>query len=260
MNWNSFIYACQSLEAQEIRYAVITIVKIDAHVPQEVGSKMIVTAEGLHSGTIGGGKLEAKGIELGKAALNHELENPSMIRIDLNKDLGMVCGGVATVFIETSTPKKWNIALYGAGHVGQALARILKDFECQIFCIDMRKEWLDKLPQASNLRSIHCANFASVPTTLPADTYHVIATQGHVFDLEVVREVLKLKHPPYIGVIGSKVKARNVRATLISEGFLESETQRFFCPMGLPFGNNTPAEIAVSISSQLLQIRDSVLQ
>jgi xanthine dehydrogenase accessory factor len=254
MIFREFIDACHALDLEGVPYGVVTMIKIDAHVPQEVGAKMIVTAEGLHAGTIGGGKIEAKGITLAQAQLESR-EAAKMHRIDLNQDLGMVCGGVATIFIETTNRAAWTIALYGAGHVCQALAKLLTTFSCQLICVDVRQEWLDKLPDHPRLKKILATDMASVPGSLPNDTYHVIATQGHLFDLAVVREVLKMKKAPYAGVIGSKVKARTIRATLMSEGFSESEVHSFFCPMGLPIGNNTPAEIAVSIAAQLLEKR-----
>ena len=255
MMFREFIDACHALDLDGIPYSVVTIVKIDAHVPQEVGAKMIVTAAGLHAGTIGGGKLEAKGIALAQAQIESR-ESAKLHRIDLTLDLGMVCAGVATIFIETTNQATWTIALYGAGHVCQALARLLTTISCQLICVDVRQEWLDKLPDHPRLKKILTSDMSAIPNSLPIDTYHVIATQGHVFDLAVVREVLKMKTAPYAGVIGSKVKARKIRATLMSEGFSESEVQSFFCPMGLAIGNNTPPEIAVSIVAQLLEKRD----
>lgn len=255
MIFSEFISTCHALELENSSYAVVTLIKIDAHVPQEVGAKMIVTAKGLHAGTIGGGKLEAKAIELAQAQLTHS--TGQLHKIDLNKDLGMVCGGVATLFIESSQHKSWNIAIYGAGHVGQALVNLLKTFACQLYWVDSRQEWLDKQPDHGRLKKILSTNLSTVPPTLPEGSYHIIATPGHAFDLDVLRSVLKLKDVPYIGVIGSKVKARTIRATLLKDGFTAEDTERFHCPMGLPIGNNTPAEIAVSIAAQILERRGS---
>jgi xanthine dehydrogenase accessory factor len=255
MIFSEFISACHSLEQESYSYAVVTLIKIDAHVPQEVGAKMIVTKMGLHTGTIGGGKLEAKAIELAKLQLT--ASEAQLHKIDLNKDLGMVCGGVATIFIESSQHKGWNLAVYGAGHVGQALIQLLRTFACQLYWIDSRQDWLDKQPEHPRLKKIFTANLGDVPETLPDGTYHIIATPGHAFDLEVLKSVLKLKNTPYIGVIGSKVKARTIRASLMNEGFSQTDCERFHCPMGLPIGNNTPAEIAVSIAAQILERRDT---
>ena len=255
MIFSDFINSCHALDQDRIAYAVVTVIKIDAHVPQEVGAKMIVTDAGLHAGTIGGGKLEAKAIELATTQIKSNKAGAELHRIDLNQDLGMVCGGVATIFVESVNHATWTIAVYGAGHVGQALAHLLTTFACQLHVIDSRQEWLNKLPEHPRLKKTLAMNLGEIPTTLPRGTYHIIATPGHTFDLEVLKSVLKLDDTPYIGVIGSKVKARTIRASLMHEGFSEQDTQRFHCPMGLPIGNNTPSEVAVSIAAQILERR-----
>jgi xanthine dehydrogenase accessory factor len=236
------------------------MIRIDAHVPQEVGAKMIVIDKGLHAGTIGGGKLEARGIQLAQEQLKNKKSSANLHRIDLNQDLGMVCGGVATIFIETTNRDTWTVALYGAGHVGQALSNLLSTLSCQLVVIDTRPEWLDRIAQrhGARIKTILSDDMAKIPHALPENTYHVIATQGHAHDLVVLREALKNKKSPYIGVIGSTVKARKIRASLIEEGLSPEETTHFHCPMGLAIGNNTPAEIAVSITAQLLEKRDAM--
>ena len=255
MLFNDVIQICQDLNLAGTPYSVVTIVKIDAHVPQEVGAKMIVTLDGLYAGTIGGGKIEAKGILLAVEQITSGKSSAAMHRIDLNQDLGMICGGVATLFIEYANFASWTIAVYGAGHVGQALVNLFSTFSCQLISVDSREEWLAKIPEHPRLKKILSATMAEIPGTLPKDTYHVIATQGHIFDLVVLREVLKMGTASYIGVIGSTVKAKTIRATLMKEGFTEADTKSFYCPMGLPIGNNTPAEIAVSIAAQILEKR-----
>lgn len=259
MNLSEIVKTCHQLDLVGTSYSVVTMIRIDAHVPQEVGAKMIVTENGLHAGTIGGGKLEARGIKLAQEQLKDKKSHAALHKIDLNQDLGMVCGGVATIFIETTNHDSWTVAVYGAGHVGQALANLLSTLSCQVHVIDTRQEWLDKINQRSHsrLKTVLAEDMSKIPGSLPEQTYHVIATQGHTHDLVVLRECLKNQTAPYIGVIGSTVKARKIRATLMEEGFTKEDTSRFHCPMGLPIGNNTPAEIAISIVAQLLEKRDS---
>ena len=258
MKLSESIKTCHDLEQSGVSYALVSMIRIDAHVPQEVGAKMIVTAQGLHAGTIGGGKLEARGIQLAQEQLRLKNSPAQLYRIDLNRDLGMVCGGVATIFIETTVHDAWNIAIYGAGHVSQALTNLLASLNCRLTVVDSRKEWLAKITtrHGPRVNTILAENLATIPATFPEQTYHVIATPGHAHDLLVLREVLKEPKAPYIGVIGSTVKARKIRATLMEEGLSREDTERFHCPMGLPIGNNTPEEIAVSISAHLLQTRD----
>jgi xanthine dehydrogenase accessory factor len=257
VNLSQVIKTCHDLDLTGTSYALVTMIRIDAHVPQEVGAKMIVTAAGLHAGTIGGGKLEAKGIQLAQQQLVDKKHAAQLHRIDLNQDLGMVCGGVATIFIEATIHDSWSIAIYGAGHVSQALTNLLVSLNCQLTVTDTREDWLGKIKDrhGARVKTILTDDLAKIPATFPEKTYHVIATPGHVHDLVVVREALKLKSAPYIGVIGSIVKARKIRATLLEEGLTREETEQFHCPMGLPIGNNTPEEIAVSIAAHLLQTR-----
>lgn len=255
------MHSCRELGEKATPYAVVTLIKIDGHVPQEVGSKMIVTAQGHFAGTIGGGKFEAKGIELAQSQLKARTPTASLHRIDLSQDLGMACGGVGTIFIESINCKRWTIAVYGAGHVGQALAKVLSTLECDLIFADSRADWLGRIEEQfrDRVRTILADNLATVPASLPHDTFHVIATPGHLFDLVVLREVLNLGTAPYIGVIGSKVKARKVRATLLNEGFSENQVNSFYCPMGLDIGNNSPPEIAISIAAQLLEHRHNLV-
>jgi xanthine dehydrogenase accessory factor len=260
VNFSDIIKVCHELESTGQSYAVVTMIRIDAHVPQEVGAKMIVTPVGLHAGTIGGGKLEAKCIELAKHQLQQQHSHATLHKINLNQDLGMVCGGVATLFIESTNRDAWHVAIYGAGHVGQALTNVLASLQCHLTVVDSRSEWIQKIADRHGHRvnAIRVDDLSTIPSTLHHQTFHIIATPGHTHDLIVLSEVLKNKNAPYIGVIGSTVKARKIRATLLEEGWAMEDMSRFHCPMGLPIGNNTPAEIAISIAAQMLQTRKAL--
>ncbi|NBU42029.1 MAG: hypothetical protein EBS51_14760 [Planctomycetia bacterium] len=82
-------------------------------------------------------------------------------------------------------------------------------------------------------------------------------TQGHATDLPIVRRLLQDGRARFIGVIGSEPKARTMRSALMKEGFAEATVAGIHCPLGLAIGTNAPAEIAVSIAAQLLQVRDA---
>lgn len=66
----------------------------------------------------------------------------------------MTCGGVVTLLFEPFGPAPWRIALFGAGHVAQAVARLLVPLDCQVEVIDPRPEWLAKLPTALHIRAL----------------------------------------------------------------------------------------------------------
>ena len=217
---------------------------------------MLVTAQGIAVGTVGGGKIEARALT--EAALM--LQNGAASQFaswNLQTDLGMTCGGMARLFFETFNLSRWNIAIFGAGHVAQALVRVLLPLPCAITCFDSRGEWLERLPQAPNLRRVLTPDLPAEVEKLPPSTFVVLMTMGHATDLPILRELLP-RDFPYLGVIGSKTKGAALRRTLSQEGFSPEACARFFCPIGLPLGDNHPHEIAISIAAQLLQKRGEV--
>ena len=82
----------------------------------------------------------------------------------------------------------------------------------------------------------------------------MIATRGHLADTDCIRFALRTQ-AKYIGVVGSRKKVKFVRETMLAEGFEEDDLNRLTTPIGLPIGSETPAEIAVSIAAQLIQVR-----
>lgn len=244
-------------------FVTVTLVQPEGHVPQDIGAKAIIGSGGLLWGTVGGGRLEARAIEhaqkLIAAAETHGAAGapvPEMVRYDLQQDLGMVCGGAALVFYELAANRAWNIAVFGAGHVAQAVVPLIAGFDCNIWCIDHREEWLAKISERPNLHKVLAPDLPAWVWKLPENTFYLCITQGHATDLPVVRQILKRDKAAFIGVIGSVPKARTLRANLLQEGFTEVQISAIHCPVGLPIGNNAPAEIAVSIAAQLLQKRD----
>lgn len=257
-----YIQKAYELKSQGISFVTVTLVQPQGHVPQDRGAKAIVSFEGLLWGTVGGGRLEAQAIEHAKKMLERLNEapaagsiQPEWVQYDLQKDFNMVCGGMAALFYECSHSKTWNIAVFGAGHVAQAVVPLLSTFDAKIFCVDPRQEWLKKLPVKENIEKVELAEPAEFVAKLPARTFYLCVTQGHWTDLPVVKEILKRKDAGFVGVIGSVQKASTLRKTLKEEGFLEEQIQEIECPVGLPIGSNAPSEIAVSIAAQLLQRR-----
>jgi len=230
---------------------VVTLVAARGSAPQEVGAKALVTATGLDCGTVGGGKLEA-------AALRHAATllgtgQVELVTWNLQTDIGMTCGGVVTLLFEPFGPAPWRIALFGAGHVAQAVARLLVPLDCQVDVIDPRPEWLAKLPTALHIRARCDAEPASLVAGLPEGTFVAALTQGHTTDLPVLMAALRWGRFGYLGAIGSAVKAARMRRELEEAGL---DPTPLHCPIGLPLGRNEPAEIAISIVAQLLVLRD----
>ncbi|MCP4295408.1 MAG: xanthine dehydrogenase accessory protein XdhC [Proteobacteria bacterium] len=239
---------------------VVTVTLVDAKgsTPQDQGSKMLVTTEGLVFGTVGGGKVEKRSIEMAQEMLRPEYEGKTTQFVDwkLQKDVGMTCGGSVKLYFEALNCSNWEIVIFGAGHVANHLIPILAAMDCNITCIDMRQEWLDKLEDRINLRKIQTDVLESETGFIADNAYVLLMTQGHTFDRPVLQKLLLTKELPFIGVIGSKAKAKTVRMELKENGLDENLIDSFHCPIGLKIGSNHPQEIAISITAQLLQLRD----
>lgn len=260
MSFENFLVEFQRAKDTNKPFAVITLVGHKGSVPQELGARLIVTEEGYFSGTIGGGKLENAAIQKAKEYLKQNQVTSFFHEWNLQSDIGMSCGGLVNLFFEIHHPKKqWSIVMFGAGHVGQELIRVLLRLECHITCVDSREEWLSKLPEDSRLEKVFLSNMADYVRSLEKDDYVVVATMGHSTDLPILQTIFSQNLSfPYLGVIGSDVKATKLRQNIIDSKFSLEQSQSFFCPIGEDIGNNTPPEMAISIASQLLRVRGLV--
>jgi xanthine dehydrogenase accessory factor len=240
-------------------FVVVTVIGSRGSAPQDAGAKAIIVDKGLHWGTVGGGRVEAKAIVQSQAMLREEKTGPELVTWNLQRDIGMSCGGEITYLFEIHRYSTWPIVVFGAGHVSQALIRTLMNLNCQITCIDNRTEWLDKLPEAFNIKKIHAEDPSNAVETLNKSSFFVIMTQGHAMDLPILKKLYTLfPDAPFIGNIGSHVKGMKLRKELQEFGIKEETLKDFHCPVGMPIGQNHPFEIAVSVSAQLIQVRDQV--
>jgi xanthine dehydrogenase accessory factor len=236
-------------------FVLVVVTSARGSTPQDAGAKMIVTAAGLHAGTVGGGKIETRAIGHAQAMLAGG-EATATVEWNLRRDVGMTCGGVMALFFEVHRGSEWTIAIFGAGHVAQALAPVLARLPCQILCLDPRPEWLARLPQLSNVRAIERAILEDAVADLPDGAYVLLMTQGHATDFPILRRILESRSFPYVGVIGSRSKRAALEGELRAAGVPAEKCAAFECPAGLPIGTNHPQEIAISIAAGILQARD----
>jgi xanthine dehydrogenase accessory factor len=256
----TFFDALNELMAAETPLVTVTIVDTAGSVPQDRGAKMIVTRDGLHFGTVGGGKVETKAIAEAQAMLRGETGATSkFVQWNLAKDVGMTCGGIVKLYFESHSVGRWPIVVFGAGHVANALVNLLVHLDCSITCIDPREEWLAKLPDSHKLTRIRSDDMPSHVATLPDDAFVVLMTMGHSTDKPILLEILRTRTFPYLGVIGSDAKANILRRDVEEAGLPDEAKRAFFCPIGLSVGTNHPYEIAVSVAAQLLAVRDEIL-
>ena len=236
---------------------VVTVAAARGSVPGEAGAKMLVTRDGLQSGTVGGGRIEARALAEAIELLESSEESTRLVCWNLQRDIGMTCGGEMTLLFERVAAKPpWHVVIFGAGHIVQSLVPVLLPLSCHVDVIDTRTDWLSRLPSAKNLATHPVAAFEDGADLVAAHSFVLSITKGHGTDVPVLREVLT-RHPgiPFVGVIGSASKRAALLRDLRAEGVGEGLLERITCPLGLPIGGNDPHEIAISITAQLLEKR-----
>jgi xanthine dehydrogenase accessory factor len=266
-----FFEKMNELLCANIPFVSVTVVDAQGSVPQEIGAKMLITESGLHYGTVGGGKVETRAIKEAQNLLSGAVEGTlprskkgrvartHFANWSLDRDIGMTCGGSVRIYFETYNTHSWNITIFGAGHCAGALISLLTNLECRITCIDPRPEWLAKLPDSPKLTKKLVEHMPGEVESIVPSSFVILMTMGHTTDKPILLEILRRwqKQPfPYLGVIGSRAKAARLYKDIKEAGLPEEYCSLFYCPMGLPFGNNQPQEIAISIAAQLLQVRD----
>ena len=156
--------------------------------------------------------------------------------------------------------KAGRLYLFGGGHVSQALVPAAAAAGFCPVVYDDRAEFADPalFPRAE--RAL-CGPFTDLARrlTLTADDYVVVVTRGHQADFEVLTQVLR-SGAKYLGCIGSRRKLALCRDRLLAQGFTEAEYDRLHAPIGLAIGAETPEEIAVSITAELIGVRSGALK
>ncbi len=245
-------------------FVLATIVEIKGSSPGKTGFKLIVFPDGKSFGTVGGGAIERKVIEEGIELIN---ENKNSLREYLLNDkkeivdsdaevVPMMCNGSVKIYYEVygSSP---TVYLFGGGHVGQEMVKILPGLGYYVNLIDNREELANsnKNPNANNIDLADYLEYSKKFEPKP-NSYSLIITHGHTFDYDILKTLIERKlDMKYIGVIASKSKAQKMRNKLIEELGPGINLDNVHSPVGLPIGGDTAAEIAISIAAEMQVVR-----
>ena len=259
-NFEIYIQAWKQQKDTGNPFVTVTLVNSRGSAPQDQGARMITDGKNVLFGTVGGGKVEAKAIQLSLELLESEEKiKTHHVLWNLQRDVGMTCGGEVSLFFEIENEiEDWEITVFGAGHVSQELCRVLDRLNCRLTCIDNRSEWLAKLP--ASIRRVELFEPKEHVAKLSDNSFVVLMTMGHTTDAPILAEILKRKNLPYVGVIGSDSKARLLRDEMQKAGVPVEKIGTFICPIGESIGDNSPAEIALSIAAQLIKVKDQVFK
>ena len=255
LDWLS---ACQSLEQEGKAYCIITIVAQTGSLPRGTGSKMVVSSSEQFD-TLGGGGLEFEVISKAREGLVERQSNGNASPIDIERfglaaDFGQCCGGATQVmfeYINTSLPR---VAIFGAGHVCQALTSIIKELPCHLVVIDSRESWLKKVAQ-QGVSTLLYENPSDVIALLSKQSNIVIMTHQHGLDFEIARLAMERQCFSFIGLIGSKSKQKSFTARFKTQLSDIRLLDQLTCPIGdSEVKGKLPMQVAVSISVQLMAL------
>jgi hypothetical protein len=172
---------------------------------------------------------------------------------------GLMKIGEQDVFCERVEKDK-KMVVCGCGHVSMPVISMAKEIGFEVTAIDDRPFF------AQNARErgadvVYCEDFLTALERISGDdsTFFVIVTRGHRYDLECLEAIAKKPHA-YIGMIGSKRRGKLVKQIAIENGAPKEVIEKMYTPIGLDIGGETPAEIAISILAQIIQVKSQMPQ
>lgn len=260
MQW---VRAVELLRAERRAGVLVTVVQVRGHAPRGPGAKMVVAADATW-GSVGGGNLEETAVTRARTLLESPSFGPEQLAVGLTDkartDHGrQCCGGEVTLLLEP-LPVPPAVAVFGVGHVGLELARILARHDLDLHLVDSRADQLspERLACLTDAEARVVVHHSPVPElalgSVPAGTHVLVMTHDHAEDFAVCDAALRCEHLGSIGLIGSAAKWTRFRTGLLVEGHDEATVARIESPIGDPTpGDKSPPAIALGAASALLR-------
>jgi xanthine dehydrogenase accessory factor len=247
---------------------IVDIRQLKGSAPRGAGTLMFVSADNV-AGTIGGGHLEFAAIAKARQFIREGVKTAVEESFALGPSLGQCCGGSVVIGYELLADSNWPnveaklvsmvncrfvLNLFGAGHVGAALAKALAPLPCVVNWIDEREELFNN-SLGGNILIVAVDSPAAEVAQANSGDYYLVLTHSHALDLEIVEAVLRRGDAGYLGLIGSFTKRAVFTNRLEQKGF---SVEALHCPVGLAgVVGKEPEVIAASIAADLL-LRSSV--
>lgn len=247
---------------------VVEVSRAQGSVPREEGTRMLVGKTGV-IGTIGGGHLELKAVACAREMLRTRELATHTEHFPLGPALGQCCGGAVTLryqVLNDESLARWPVSaplfhlqLYGAGHVGRAIATLLATLDVNVDWIDEREE---EFPEATTLGTrwperirICCVDGVEGEVRhAPPGAHYLVLTHNHDLDLRITEAILKRGDFAYLGLIGSRTKQQRFIHRFEQRGIAPEAIARLTCPIGIEnIGGKEPEIIALAVVAQLLQ-------
>ncbi len=259
----TWLDALAQLRAQRRAGVLVTLLEVRGHAPRDAGTKMVV-ADDATWGTVGGGNLEATAVERARAVMARGGLGPTRFAVGLSEHAPyghgrQCCGGEVEVLLEP-VPVVPAVAVFGVGHVGLELARVLARQDLDLHLVDSREEAvaparLRVLDDAVARVEVHHAPLPElVLASLPRGTHVLVLTHDHAEDHALVDAALRADHLGSLGLIGSSAKWARFRHHLLEAGHAPAALDAVTTPIGLPdLPGKDPATIAVAVAADLLR-------
>jgi xanthine dehydrogenase accessory protein XdhC len=262
MEW---MRAVSRLREQRQPGVLVTVMSVRGHAPREAGAKMVVASERTWA-TVGGGNLEALAVERSRVMIADGATEPEVLDVALSDKAPyqhgvQCCGGEVKLLLEP-LPVVPSVAIFGVGHVGLELARILARHDVELHLIDSRPDQLvaERLAVLDDaVANIHVHHVPVLPelvvAELPPGTHALVMTHDHAEDAALCDAAIRNEQLATIGLIGSRAKWARFRRKLAEDGNSDEAIARITTPIGLPeLSGKEPAVIAVSVAAWLLQL------
>ena len=256
--------------ASQRRAIVVEVIEARGSAPREAGTRMLVTLRD-SAGTVGGGHLELKAIEHARDMLRTESLEPHSQHFPLGPALGQCCGGAVTLAyagLDAGVLARWpidaprfHLQLYGAGHVGRAIARALAPLNVLVDWIDERDEEFPHEffehggPWPDHIRKVCVDAVEGEVRSAPAGAFYLVLTHQHDLDLRISEAILRRGDFGFFGLIGSKTKRQRFIHRFEQRGVPAERIARMTCPIGVPgIEGKEPEVIAAAVVAQLLAL------
>jgi xanthine dehydrogenase accessory factor len=258
-----WLNAAQQLRRDGLPGVLVTVLEVRGHAPRDPGTKMVVSAA-RSWGSIGGGNLEESAIRRARSMISSGLAGSETLETRLterssNAHGRQCCGGTVRLLLEP-LPVWPTVAVFGVGHVGYELARILARLPVRLHLVDSRAEQLDRVRLAEVIDGVaevtvhHAVLGEQVLERLPAGAHVLIMTHDHAEDFALCDMALRLPALGSIGLIGSSAKWARFRSRLAEAGHPAEAIGRIHCPIGLPgITGKDPAVIAIAVAAALVR-------
>jgi len=232
--------------------AFVTVISADGSTPREAGAKMLVYPDGAIEGTVGGGSIEAMTIKQAVECLKKGAGGKFVFDLKPKGNTGMICMGKMEVFVDVFK-NPFKVLILGGGHVGLKIAEACRLAGYPYSVADDRPEFANSERFPGALSVINAPPHKAVELAgADKDTYAVIVTRGHALDRECLEAVMKTP-APYIGMIGSGDKVREIFRLLEKNKLYPLKDPRVHSPVGLNLGGKAPGEIAISVLAEIMK-------